>query len=372
MNYIKNYLDYVDYVRNLTTRGLRPAHKKDRSKFDGYYEFHHVVPLCVGGEDVESNLVALTAREHFLAHYLLCKVYRGRGLVYYKLLNAFEALCNFKNTKTRTVVYRNSRLYEKLKTEIAKKTSEQMKGNKFNLGRKQPLEEIDRRRRSNTGKKRTSEQTQRMRDSFTPERREESRKRGKKNGIPVECLNTSTVFENASEAARLLGVSQGNLTSVCTGHRDNVRGLRFRKREDLRGTDVSSEGQSFAKEKQVMREFTSSLPGRRRERFLKVQKRHRGADAGRARRVIRLDDLTVFDCIEDADKSIERGSVSKSCQMNKKEDYQRAGGFFWAYFEFNVPLEEYSKTFEAAEKKVHDSLSSSRKRRKNARKTMES
>lgn len=39
-----------------------------------YYEEHHIVPKSLGGENYEkSNLVLLTAKEHFIAHRLLVK-----------------------------------------------------------------------------------------------------------------------------------------------------------------------------------------------------------------------------------------------------------------------------------------------------------
>lgn len=42
---------------------------------EGYVEIHHILPRCVGGSDDPSNLVALTAREHYIAHQLLVKIY---------------------------------------------------------------------------------------------------------------------------------------------------------------------------------------------------------------------------------------------------------------------------------------------------------
>jgi len=41
---------------------------------DVYYEFHHIIPLSLGGSNDKSNLVALTAKEHFICHYLLTKI----------------------------------------------------------------------------------------------------------------------------------------------------------------------------------------------------------------------------------------------------------------------------------------------------------
>jgi hypothetical protein len=40
----------------------------------GYSERHHVVPRCMGGSDAKSNIVRLTAKEHFIAHKLLVRI----------------------------------------------------------------------------------------------------------------------------------------------------------------------------------------------------------------------------------------------------------------------------------------------------------
>ena len=42
---------------------------------EGYGELHHIVPKCLGGTDDEDNLVYLTAKEHYVAHQLLCKMH---------------------------------------------------------------------------------------------------------------------------------------------------------------------------------------------------------------------------------------------------------------------------------------------------------
>jgi len=44
-------------------------------QLEGYKEKHHIMPKCIGGLDIKENLVELTAREHFLCHILLCKIY---------------------------------------------------------------------------------------------------------------------------------------------------------------------------------------------------------------------------------------------------------------------------------------------------------
>lgn len=45
------------------------------STADMYYEKHHIIPKCMGGDNSNSNLVLLTSSEHFLAHQLLIKMY---------------------------------------------------------------------------------------------------------------------------------------------------------------------------------------------------------------------------------------------------------------------------------------------------------
>lgn len=53
--------------------------EEDRRKGNGiYYEEHHIKPKWLGGEDKRDNLVLLTAREHYLAHYLLFLHYRDK------------------------------------------------------------------------------------------------------------------------------------------------------------------------------------------------------------------------------------------------------------------------------------------------------
>lgn len=48
---------------------------RERTKPEGYVERHHVIPRCMGGNNTSNNLVYLIAREHFVAHQLLMKIY---------------------------------------------------------------------------------------------------------------------------------------------------------------------------------------------------------------------------------------------------------------------------------------------------------
>jgi hypothetical protein len=114
-----------------------------------YYEKHHILPRCLGGNNEIQNLVLLTAREHFLCHWLLCEIYPNNG----KLAIAFFRMCNSKKHKNRYTpssrVYAYSRFLfsESIKgdnniakrPEVRKKHSENQKGKKFTDEHKQKL-----------------------------------------------------------------------------------------------------------------------------------------------------------------------------------------------------------------------------------------
>ena len=62
----------------------------DRAKsrvLEGYSETHHILPKSMGGTDDPSNLVELTAREHYICHLLLPKMTYGAN--YHKMIYAF-------------------------------------------------------------------------------------------------------------------------------------------------------------------------------------------------------------------------------------------------------------------------------------------
>lgn len=58
------------YCALITKRLNNPITKKDC-----YCEKHHIIPKSEGGSNEPDNLVNLTAREHYIAHLLLDKIY---------------------------------------------------------------------------------------------------------------------------------------------------------------------------------------------------------------------------------------------------------------------------------------------------------
>jgi len=77
-----------------------------------YYERHHIVPECMGGTNESANLVVLTAREHYLAHWLLVKIYP----VEWKLKFAFYQMSRVNKKNARVI---SSRQFERAKQHMA-------------------------------------------------------------------------------------------------------------------------------------------------------------------------------------------------------------------------------------------------------------
>jgi hypothetical protein len=84
---------------------------------DGYVEQHHILPKTLGGSNDNSNLVFLTAREHFLAHMLLAKIHGG---------NLWLPVVRMKRFKDGSKA--NSRLYEIGRIANAKEVGKRLKG----------------------------------------------------------------------------------------------------------------------------------------------------------------------------------------------------------------------------------------------------
>jgi hypothetical protein len=74
-----------------------------------YTEKHHIIPRCMGGNNNKENITKLTAKEHFICHKILCKIYPSNE----KLRYAFWAMCNQKVNRDYVV---SSRDYEYAKT----------------------------------------------------------------------------------------------------------------------------------------------------------------------------------------------------------------------------------------------------------------
>ena len=112
-------MNYQAIYNDLIERG------KSRT-LEGYCEKHHITPRCMGGNDNPENLVKLTAREHFIAHRLLTKIYPEN----HRLKCAVWRMCN-GNTSSKDYGS-TSRVYEFARIERSKALSLALKGKPTN------------------------------------------------------------------------------------------------------------------------------------------------------------------------------------------------------------------------------------------------
>lgn len=107
---------------------------------EGYTETHHIIPQSLGGSNDKHNLVELTAREHFICHWLLIKMTEGDDRS--KMLYALNGMKAENRYQQRYHTKITARVYEKYRIEHAENHSKNMKGRPaHNKGRKMSEEQ---------------------------------------------------------------------------------------------------------------------------------------------------------------------------------------------------------------------------------------
>lgn len=99
-------MDYESVYKNLILK----AQSQTRSKKQSYCEQHHILPKCLNGPNSKENLVLLTAKEHFVAHHLLWKIYPEN----IKITKAFSMFVYGTGDERDTKII-NVKEYERLK-----------------------------------------------------------------------------------------------------------------------------------------------------------------------------------------------------------------------------------------------------------------
>jgi hypothetical protein len=131
-----------------------------------YTESHHIVPRSLGGSDEPNNLVNLTAREHFVCHWLLVKMTTGQE--HHKMLNALRMMRAEKHGQQRYTTKITARVYESIKQEYAELQSKQFTGTGNGMfGKHHTQETKDKIRQKNLGKKLTPEQIEKLKKATT-------------------------------------------------------------------------------------------------------------------------------------------------------------------------------------------------------------
>ena len=150
-------MNYKKIYDSLMERGISRPNIKNGSSF----EHHHIIPKCIGGENISTNIANLTLREHFIAHLLLCKIYPSiKGL-------------SFALSLMRKIHKTNSRLYQWIKERnvkirkgktVSKDVCHKMSMSK--MGHIVSKETREKLRNANLGKKHTKESILKLKASL--------------------------------------------------------------------------------------------------------------------------------------------------------------------------------------------------------------
>jgi hypothetical protein len=186
---------------------IEKAKSENRRKYDEiYYESHHILPRCLGGSDILENKVLLTAKEHFLCHWLLVRIYPESS----KLAYAFWMICNKVGGNRKKRYTPSSRTYKEAREMYCEAMKGKVAWNKgvpsLKKGINQTREHVEKRSKANRGKIRTEEARYKMsqaRKGKTPwnkgiSRSKEQNQKWKK---PVLHKESGIIYESFNQAA---------------------------------------------------------------------------------------------------------------------------------------------------------------------------
>jgi hypothetical protein len=114
-----------------------------------YYENHHIFPKCLGGLDIEDNLVLLIPKEHYLVHKLLTYIYKGN----LKIAQAFFLMTFDKRRKCRVSLRDYAYAKELINTLPALEVSEETRKKISKMLKLSPEERIAYKKKERENKK---------------------------------------------------------------------------------------------------------------------------------------------------------------------------------------------------------------------------
>jgi len=228
MNYRKIYDDLM--LNRLNLKPKRIIEKKNGNYFEG----HHIIPKSKGGSGNSNrpknnpNIVLLTAREHFLAHWLLWNIYRDRqtALAFHKMIST--------NNKQKRII--SSRAYEEARLAFRLTNI----GNQFGKGKTRIVSDEQKKKQSETMKGRYSKDKNPF---YNKKHSEESKEKiresrininkdriwnysGKK--IVIKNNEIIAIFDTSDEVAKFIGCSHSNVRNVLGGNQKTAKGFQIK------------------------------------------------------------------------------------------------------------------------------------------------
>lgn len=115
-HYLKRYISFIEYCKNVNQNQIKT-----------YSESHHICPRNLFPQYYSFsknpwNKIVLTPRQHYIAHWILWKAY-GKGMAF-----AFKSMHNQKNSRQKERYLGYSHIYECVKRETNRLSSEKNKG----------------------------------------------------------------------------------------------------------------------------------------------------------------------------------------------------------------------------------------------------
>jgi len=228
MNYRKIYDDLM--LNRLNIKPKRIIEKKNGDYFEG----HHIIPKSKGGTGNSNrpknnpNIVLLTAREHFLAHWLLWNIYRDRqtALAFHKMIS--------NNNKQKRII--SSRAYEEARLAFRVTNI----GNQFSKGKTRIVSDEQKKKQSETMKGRYSKDKNpfynKKHSEESIEKIRESRKNINKDriwnysGKKIVMKNNEiiAIFDTSDEVAKFIGCSHSNVRHVLGGSQKTAKGFQIK------------------------------------------------------------------------------------------------------------------------------------------------
>jgi len=240
MNYQKIYNQIIERAK---TRQL-----------EGYKEKHHIIPKCLGGNNDKSNLVELTAREHFICHQLLVEIFPKEN----KLKHALFLMAVGKRKNKNNTYKPSSRVYSQLKhqystivslinkgrimsEETKHKISVSNKGKKTKEYKKRSFEYSNKISKIHEGKK-TSEETKIKMSSAAKGKLKTEETKNKMSNAKIKPVlqydlegNFIKEWKSGTEATMYITNNKNNsiISKCCNGSYKTAYGFKWKYKEDL-------------------------------------------------------------------------------------------------------------------------------------------
>lgn len=174
------------------------------TRINDYYEKHHIIPKSMGGSNQKSNIIKLTAREHFICHLLLSKMtdYNGMAIALMRMIGG-------ANKHSNRYLPRASKIYEYAK----RKASESKRGsNNPMYGRS--IKKSDETKLKMSLSQKNSEALKQSRQSVEYKQKISDYWSEEICLISIHDNTIIETYKNCTEAAEHLGCSRGNIKTA--------------------------------------------------------------------------------------------------------------------------------------------------------------